>query len=78
MLQVTGKRAKFDVLLTSYEILLGATDRPRLAGLQWSYVIVDEVQTMQKCRGAVVLGGPIAAVSYDGSFGGNASRFACA
>lgn len=47
MLQVTGKRAKFDVLLTSYEILLGATDRPRLAGLQWSYVIVDEVPFIQ-------------------------------
>ena len=35
-------------------------------------------QTEQKCRGAAVVGGPTAAVRYDGTPAGRASRFACA
>lgn len=35
-------RYKFHVALTSYEYLMGKIDRPRLAGISWSYIIVDE------------------------------------
>jgi len=32
----------FHVALTSYEYLMGALDRPRLASIPWSYIIIDE------------------------------------
>lgn len=38
--QVQGKR--FHVLLTTYEMLMGKTDRPRLARQPWSWLVVDE------------------------------------
>ena len=42
--KVSGGRFeyKFHVLLTSYEYLMGKVDRPRLASVPWSYIIVDE------------------------------------
>lgn len=40
--QVTSGKAKFDVLLTSYDFLMGKNDRPRLSKLKWEYIIVDE------------------------------------
>ena len=32
----------FHVALTSYEYLMGALDRPRLASIPWSYIVIDE------------------------------------
>ena len=51
-MQVRRQRAQFTVLLTSYELLLGAADGPRLAQLRWAYVIVDEGQRLKnfKCK----------------------------
>ncbi|GIL43611.1 hypothetical protein Vafri_1303, partial [Volvox africanus] len=37
-----GGDAPFHVLLTSYEFLMGRNDRPRLARLRYSHIIVDE------------------------------------
>lgn len=34
--------APFHVLLTSYEFLMGKTDRPRLCRLKWGHIIIDE------------------------------------
>ncbi len=30
------------MLLTTYEMLMGKTDRPRLSRLPWRYIIIDE------------------------------------
>lgn len=51
-MQVRRQRAQFNVLLTSYELLLGVADRPRLAQLRWGYIIVDEGQRLKnsKCK----------------------------
>ncbi|KAL4547969.1 hypothetical protein Ndes2526B_g07184 [Nannochloris sp. 'desiccata'] len=42
----TGKNTvpqyTFHVVLTSYEYLMGALDRPRLSSIPWSYIIIDE------------------------------------
>jgi hypothetical protein len=38
--QVSGR--KFHVLLTSYELLMGAQDRPRLGRIHWGGIVVDE------------------------------------
>lgn len=40
--QVRGRKARFDVLLTSYDFMMGKHDRPRLARLTWEYIIIDE------------------------------------
>jgi hypothetical protein len=44
--------APFHVLLTSYECLMGAADRPRLAAQPWAYVVVDEGHRLKNagCR----------------------------
>lgn len=39
-LQVSGR--KFHVLLTSYDLLMGAQDRPRLSRIHWGGIVVDE------------------------------------
>ena len=36
------RQYKFHVALTSYEYLMGKNDRPRLASIPWSYIVVDE------------------------------------
>ena len=41
-MQVAGRKAKFNVLLTSYDFMMGKSDRPRLAKLTWEYIIIDE------------------------------------
>lgn len=41
-LQIGGGKASFNVLLTSYDFMMGKTDRPRLAKLTWEYIIIDE------------------------------------
>ena len=41
-MQVAGGKASFDVLLTSYDFMMGKNDRPRLAKLTWEYIIIDE------------------------------------
>ena len=41
-LQVASPKASFNVLLTSYDFLMGKNDRPRLSKLKWEYIIVDE------------------------------------
>ena len=41
-IQVASRKADFDVLLTSYDFLMGKHDRPRLSKLRWEYIIVDE------------------------------------
>ena len=41
-LQVGGRKARFEVLLTSYDFMMGKNDRPRLAKLTWEYIIIDE------------------------------------
>ena len=33
--QVSGPRSKFHVLLTTYEMLMGKHDRPRLSRIAW-------------------------------------------
>jgi hypothetical protein len=38
---VSGGRP-FHVLLTTYEMLMGKSDRPRLARLSWRHIIIDE------------------------------------
>lgn len=40
--QVSGRNCKFHVLLTSYELLMGAQDRPRLSRVHWHGIVVDE------------------------------------
>ncbi|KAL3148844.1 hypothetical protein ABBQ32_001720 [Trebouxia sp. C0010 RCD-2024] len=40
--QIAGRKARFDVLLTSYDFMMGKADRPRLAKLTWEYIIIDE------------------------------------
>ncbi len=40
--QVAGRKASFNVLLTSYDFMMGKNDRPRLAKLAWEYIIIDE------------------------------------
>ena len=42
MQQVHGRTADFNVLLTSYDFMMGKHDRPRLAKLTWEYIIIDE------------------------------------
>lgn len=41
-MQIAGRKARFDVLLTSYDFMMGKADRPRLAKLTWEYIIIDE------------------------------------
>lgn len=38
--QVSGR--KFHVLLTSYELLMGVQDKPRLSRINWGGLVVDE------------------------------------
>ena len=35
-------RRRFQVLLTTYEYVIHKTERPRLAGIPWQYMVVDE------------------------------------
>lgn len=42
LVQIAGRKARFDVLLTSYDFMMGKADRPRLAKLTWDYIIIDE------------------------------------
>ena len=35
-------KRKFHVLLTNYELLMGAQDKPRLSRMQWAGLVVDE------------------------------------
>ena len=42
LVQVGGRKARFDVMLTSYDFMMGKNDRPRLAKLSWEYIIIDE------------------------------------
>ncbi len=41
-MQIVGRKASFNVLLTSYDFMMGKNDRPRLARLAWEYIIIDE------------------------------------
>lgn len=41
-MQIAGRKASFNVLLTSYDFMMGKNDRPRLAKLAWEYIIIDE------------------------------------
>ncbi len=41
-MQIVGRKASFNVLLTSYDFMMGKNDRPRLARLAWEYIINDE------------------------------------
>jgi SNF2 family DNA or RNA helicase len=38
----TAPQYTFHVALTSYEYLMGASDRPRLSSIPWNYIIIDE------------------------------------
>ena len=38
----TTPQYNFHVVLTSYDYLMGVIDRPRLASIPWSYIIIDE------------------------------------
>lgn len=43
--QVVGRSGgghQFDVLLTTYEYLMGKADRPRLCRIAWAHMIIDE------------------------------------
>ena len=39
MLQVKRRHAAFDVLLTTYELLMAPADGKRLSQLQWNYIM---------------------------------------
>ena len=39
---VQVSKQKFHALLTSYELLMGVQDRPRLSRMQWHCIVVDE------------------------------------
>ncbi len=41
-MQIAGRKTSFNVLLTSYDFMMGKNDRPRLAKLAWEYIIIDE------------------------------------
>ena len=41
-MQTASRKAHFDILLTSYDFLMGKHDRPRLSKLKWEYIVVDE------------------------------------
>lgn len=47
-------RRPFHVLLTSYEILMGAQDRPRLSRITWQGVVVDEGHRYTGVGGSVL------------------------
>lgn len=40
-------KRSFDVLLTSYEFVMGKHDRPRLSKVVWHHIIVDEGHRMK-------------------------------
>ncbi len=46
-IQVRQRTASFDVLLTTYEFMMGKSDAPRLSGLQYEYLIVDEAHRLK-------------------------------
>ena len=43
-MQVQRSRATFDVLLTTYELIMAPADGQRLSRLHWSYVMCAETQ----------------------------------
>lgn len=45
-------RRPFHVLLTSYELAMGAQDRPRLARIAWQAIVVDEGHRCAARRGS--------------------------
>lgn len=47
----SGKKLKFNVLLTTYEFAL--KDRAELGQLKWQYIAVDEVSLRSSCQGAI-------------------------
>lgn len=36
------RKAQFDVVLTTYEFLMGKNDAPRLSRMPWTHIIIDE------------------------------------
>lgn len=41
------RKAAFDVLLTTYELMMGKQDVPRLSSILYEYVIVDEAHRLK-------------------------------
>ena len=46
-LQVRQGKASFDVLLTTYELMMGKNDIQRLSNLRYEYIIVDEAHRLK-------------------------------
>ncbi|KAK9839162.1 hypothetical protein WJX74_010778 [Apatococcus lobatus] len=44
---VRNQKAAFDILLTTYELMMGKHDVPRLSSLQYEYIIVDEAHRLK-------------------------------
>lgn len=40
-------RGGFNVLLTTFEYMMGAKDRPRLSRIKWEYLIMDEAHRIK-------------------------------
>ena len=45
--QVKNHKAAFDILLTTYELMMGKHDVPRLSRLQYEYIVVDEAHRLK-------------------------------
>ena len=43
-MQIAGRKTSFNVLLTSYDFMMGKNDRPRLAKLAWEYIIIEDLK----------------------------------
>ena len=46
-MQVKQRKASFNVLLTTYEFMMGKHDVQRLSSLQYEYIIVDEAHRLK-------------------------------
>lgn len=44
-MQIMHQRAKLNVVLTTYEFLMGKLDSPRLSRVAWTHLILDEGET---------------------------------
>ena len=45
--QVKNCKAAFDILLTTYELMMGKRDLPHLSSLHYEYIVVDEAHRLK-------------------------------
>ena len=51
-MQIMGQRAKLNVVLTTYEYLMGKLDCPRLSRIAWTHLIIDEGEAPWQAAGS--------------------------